>query len=285
MKSVWVYVTAGLMSGAFLTSCGSGDAPSTDPRYYSPGGYWTGSLNGEPGVGLVDESGNFTFIAADGEQYPATLVISDILDPSAQPLTPYGASFSGTMQSLQPSKFPNYGGPTQCPPPNYFPPNSVGLGSVDLGSGILSGTIVPRQSNSGSATIKPPACTVTEGISLTFNALYYVPSSLATISGMYKDSATGTVFTVSADGTVFAQDATTGCVINGTVSIINPSYNVYGIEVSYASCTGSLIPLNGLTLAGLAALDNTKSPEQVLAGVWSSIQPNILSVTYMLVRL
>ena len=236
MKSVWVYVTAGLMSGAFLTSCGSGDAPSTDPRYYSPGGYWTGSLNGEPGVGLVDESGNFTFIAADGEQYPATLVISDILDPSAQPLTPYGASFSGTMQTLQPGKFPNYGGATACPPP---------YSGDDLGSGILSGTIQPRQLGgtiSGTATFTAAQCKVIEGISLTFNALYYVPSSLATISGTYSDSATGTVFTISADGAVFAQDATTGCVINGTVSIINPLYNVYGIEVSYASCTGSLTP-------------------------------------------
>src|ERR1700745_3388362 len=241
MKSVWVYVTAGLMSGAFLTSCGSGDAPSTDPRYYSPGGYWTGSLNGEPGVGVVDERGNFTFIPADAEQYPGTLVISDIPDPSAQPLTPYGASFSGTIQTLQPGKFPNYGGATACPPP---------YSGDDLGSGILSGTIQPRQLGgtiSGTATFTAAQCKVIEGISLTFNALYYVPSLLATISGTYSDSQTRTVFIISPDGAVFAQDATTGCVINGTVSIINPLYNVYGIEVSYASCTGSLTPFNAMT--------------------------------------
>jgi hypothetical protein len=273
MKSVWVYVsvTAGLMSGTLLTSCGD-DAPSTDPAYYSPGGYWTGSLNGEPGVGLFDESGDFTFIAVDGEQYPGTLVITGA---STQELTPYGASFSGSVQSLTPGKFPNSGGPETCPNPNS---------NVDLGSGILAGTIVPRQSIGGTATFTTPVCTVTEGISLTFNALYYVPSSLATISGMYTDSATGTAFTISADGTVFAQDSTTGCVINGTVSIINPSYNVYGIQVSYASCTGSLTTLNGLTLAGLAALDDTKSPEQVLAGVWNSGLPPA-SITYTLVRL
>jgi hypothetical protein len=267
LQSVWIYVSvaAGLVSGAFLASCGA--APSTDPANYSPGGYWTGSLNGEPGVGLVDESGEFTFIAVDGEQYPGTLVISGAIAPGAQPLTPYGASLSGSVLAFTPGGFPNYG-----------------VSNTDLGplpTGILSGTIVPRQSIGGTVAF----ATETAAISLTFNALYYVPSSLATISGTYNDSATGAVFTINADGTLFAQDATTGCVINGTVSIINPSYNVYGVEVSYASCTGSLTPLNGVTLAGLAALDNTKSPEKMLAGVWSSAQlPLNPSITYTLVR-
>ena len=266
MKSVRVYVsvTAGLMSGAFLTSCGGPDYAN-----YSSGGYWTGSLNGEPGVGLVDESGEFTFIAVDGEQYPGTLVISSANAPSAQPLTPYSVPLSGSVQAFTPSGFPNYGvSNTELAPPPQ--------------TGILSGTIVPRQSIGGTVTFAAE----TAAISLTFNALYYVPSSLATISGTYNDLATGTVFTINGDGTVFAQDATTGCVINGTVSIINPSYNVYGIEVSYAGCTGSLTLLNGVTLAGLAALDNTKSPEKVLAGVWSSAQlPLNPSITYALVRL
>jgi hypothetical protein len=250
MKSIGicVSVTVGLMSCAFLTSCGGAD----DPPYDSPGGYWVGSWNGEPGVGLMDESGTFTFIADDGEQYPGTLVIS-------------GASFSGSVQGFTPGAFPNDGGPN------------------GLGIGTLAGTILPRQSVSGTATFTPPTGTVTEAFSWTFNALYGVPSSLATISGTYTESATGTAFTISADGTVFAQDAATGCVINGTVSIINASYNVYDIQVSYASCTGSLTTLNGVTLAGLAALDNSVSPEQVVAGVWSTVQPN-LSVTYRLVR-
>ena len=361
MKSIWVYVsvTAGLMSAAFLTACGEGDAypsmapapilttvsaasgPSTGgtsvtltgrnfvsgatvtfggsaatsvaveganqitantPSHApgsvsvvvtnpdgqstmlasgftfsseSTGGYWTGSVNGNPGVGLVDESGAFIFIAVDGELYPGTLVISN---PSA----PEPIPFSGSVQSFTPGKFPNYGVLETCPPPNS---------NAYLGIGTLSGTVVPRQSIGGTATFTPSVCPV-EGISLTFNALYYVPSSLATISGTYTDSATGTAFTIAADGTVFAQDATTGCVINGTVSIINPSYNVYGIAVSYASCAGSLSPLNGVTFAGLAALDNTKNPEQLLAGVWRSGQPlpsttpsSPASVTYTLLRL
>ena len=270
MKSVWVYVSAGLMSGAFLTSCGGDDAPSTDPRYYTPGGYWTGSMNGETGVALVDESGEFTFIAFDGEQYPSTLAISSVPPPSAQPATPYGAVFAGSVQPFLPGQFPNYGTSNLdlCHP--LLPNQCIG---------ILSGTIVPRQSIAGTATFP----NVTAVMSLTFNALYYLPSSLATISGSYVELATGTAFTISSDGAVFGQDATTGCVINGTVSIINPSYNVYGLEVSYANCTGSSAQLNGLTLAGLAALDNTKSPQQVLAGVWSSIEVPV-SVTYTFVR-
>jgi len=258
--SVSVVVTnpdgqSGTLAGGFTFSSSSSILPSTG------GGYWTGSVNGNLGVGLVDESGTFIFIADDGELYPGTLVISNSPEPG--PL-----SFSGSVQSLTPGKFPNYGILYDCP----------NLADV-LPPGILSGTIQGRQSIGGTATFTCPNGTVTEGISLTFNALYDVPSSLATISGTYRDSATGTAFTINADGTVFAQDATTGCVINGTVSIINPSYDVYGIEVSYASCTGSLIPLNGVTLAGLAALDNTRSPEQLLAGVWSSGEPNPPPIT------
>jgi hypothetical protein len=284
MKSISVYVslTASLVSGALLTSCGADTAPSTDPAYYTPGGYWTGSVNGQTGVGLVDESGDFTFIPVDGQQYPGTLAITNPNFPGDQPSMPYSGSLTGSMQGFTPGGFPNYG---------------VSDGN---GTGVLSGIIVPRQTINADVFYTD---NLTETISLTFNALYYVPSSLATISGTYKDLATGTTFTINADGAVFAQDATTGCVINGAVSIINPSYNVYGIEVSYASCTGSLAPMNGVTLGGMAALDNTKSPEQVLAGVWSSVQLSSLgsppcpapqlnppvacfaSITYRLVRL
>jgi hypothetical protein len=249
MKSIWVYVsvTAGLMSCAFLTSCGG----AADPPYDSPGGYWIGSWNGEPGVALMDESGEFTFIADDGEQYTGALLIS-------------GDSFTGTVNDFTPGAFPNYGTYYLC--------------------GGLSGAILPGQSVSGTATCETPEGPVIDAFSWTFSALYNVPSSLATISGTYVDSATGTAFTISADGAVFAQDASTGCVINGTVSIINASYDIYDITVSYASCTGSLTVLNGVTLAGLAALNNSASPEQLVAGVWSTVQPAPLSVTYRLVR-
>lgn len=256
MKSIWVCtsIAAGLLSCAFLTSCGGSDDPPSD----SPGGYWVGSWNGEPGVALMDESGTFTFIANDGEQYPGTLVID-------------GEAFTGTVQAFTPGAYPNYGSYYLC--------------------GGLSGSILPRQSVSGTSQCQTPQGTVTQDFAWTFNALYYVPSSFARISGSYVDSATGTAFTISSDGAIFAQDATTGCVINGRVSMINAAYNVYDITVSYASCTGSLTPLNGVTLAGLAALDNSVSPNQLIAGVWSSTyageqnpaqQP--YSVTFRLLR-
>jgi hypothetical protein len=271
MKTIWIYasVTAGLMSGVLLTSCGADTAPSTDPAYYTTGGYWTGSLNGEPGVGLADENGNFTFIAVDGEQYPSTLVIVAPNFPGDQPSMPYSASLAGSMQGFTPGGFPNYG----------VPQVDVVSGKTN-GTGLVNGIIVPRQSIDSVTTF---STSVTIALSLNFSALYYLPSSLATISGTYRDLATGAVFTIGANGTVFAQDAATGCVINGTVSITNKAYNVYGIEVSYANCTGSLTTLNGVTLAGMAALDNSESPEQLLAGVWSS--GSLLSVTYKLVRL
>jgi len=254
MKSIGICVSAafGLMSCALLTSCGGDN--TADPPYDSPGGYWTGSYNGEPGVALIDEAGDFTFIANDGEQFPGAVIAS-------------GSTYTGSVQGFTPGGFPNYGTENPC-----------GI------SGTFSGTLLPRSSLSGTATFPTPCPSVVEAITLTFSSLYYVPSSLATIAGTYTEPATGTAFTISADGTVYAQDATTGCVINGAVSIINASYNVYAIQVSYASCTGALTPLNGVTLAGLAAVNNSLSPVQVIAGVWTSTEPAQYSVTYTLVR-
>jgi hypothetical protein len=66
---------------------------------------------------------------------------------------------------------------------------------------------------------------------------------------------------------VFAQNPSNGCVLNGTVSIINASYNAYRVQYSYASCQGQEAVLNGVQFGGLATLDNTASPERAIVGV------------------
>lgn len=75
------------------------------------------------------------------------------------------------------------------------------------------------------------------------------------------------VFSVNGTGVVFAQDATSGRVISGTVSIINASYNAYSVTISYASCQGQYAILNGAQLTGLGTLDNTVAPERGVVGV------------------
>jgi hypothetical protein len=102
---------------------------------------------------------------------------------------------------------------------------------------------------------------------------------------MYSDAATGTVVTIDSKGGVFAQDATNGCVVNGTVSIIEATYNVYRVQVSYASCQGAAAALNDATLTGLATLQDTLSPQQVIAGVTGGNGSAKYAIAYKLIRL
>jgi hypothetical protein len=55
--------------------------------------------------------------------------------------------------------------------------------------------------------------------------------------------------------------------VNGNVTIINASYNAYAVQATYASCTGSAAVLNGITFTGLATLDTSVTPMQLVAGV------------------
>jgi len=57
---------------------------------------------------------------------------------------------------------------------------------------------------------------------------------------------------VGSNGGLFSQDSVSGCVLNGTVSVINASYNAYKIQFDYASCTGQAAALNGIQFSGLA---------------------------------
>ena len=104
-----------------------------------------------------------------------------------------------------------------------------------------------------------------------------MPSSLATVAGNYDDF--GQVVTVGNDGAIFQQDANTGCTMNGQVSIINASYNVYRLSFSYANCQGAYAPVNGSTFSGLAIYDNTMATHWVIFGVTGVVE----GITYSLV--
>jgi hypothetical protein len=237
-----VYRLVALFICALLASCdewGSGSSSSTN---VDPGGIWTGVDTvggGEQMVGIVTEDGQANFIDQNGIQYVGTIDMSgDTFTVNIQGYAPFGSTFSD--------------------------------GSTH-GTGTATGTITARQSISGTTTFTTDAGTTTTGaLTLTFNALYNVPSSLATIAGSYTDQATGSVVTISSDGTIFSQNPATGCVINGTASIINASYNAYGFQIEYANCKGVYAKLNGIPLAGLGLFDNTASPAAIIAGGTSS---------------
>lgn len=223
-----------------LTSCGGGGGGGNDPPppNASPGGIWMGtdSVSGLAVEGIVDESGDAHFLRSDGVQYVATVTTSgDSFTANVNAYTPLGTTFAD--------------------------------GSTHA-TGTVTGTINERVSITATTNFTTDKGTATNGtLDLTFNQLYSQASSLAAIAGNYTDVSTGTTVSVDGNGVIVAQDATTGCVVNGNVTIIDATYNAYVVSVSYASCTGASAVLNGATLTGLATLDTSVSPVQVIAGV------------------
>ena len=223
-----------------LSACGGGGygGGGTPMTNASVGGIWGGTdpVSGLAMVGLVDEQGEFHFIRADGAQYVGNASVSG---------TAVMASFDG-----------------YTPLGTTFPDGST------HGTGSLSGSVSERVSISANTQFMTDAGSNSSGaLSLAFNSLYNTPSALTTISGNYTDPSSGDVITINSDGAITWQDPATGCVGNGTISIINASYNAYRVQFDYANCTGQAAVLNGVQFSGLATLNTTASPQQAIAGV------------------
>jgi hypothetical protein len=107
-------------------------------------------------------------------------------------------------------------------------------------------------------------------VSLAFNNWSYVGpggASLAIVSGNYTDQSSGDVVSITSAGNVTWQDATTGCVGNGTISVPISTNSVYQVQFSYENCQGQYASLNGGQFTGLAALNTSVSPMQAIVGV------------------
>src|SRR5665213_2712223 len=231
-----------ILSLTALSACGgsgtSSTARSTPTVNALPGGMWTGgdSVSGLGITGIVDEAGDFHFIRSDGTQYVGT------------------AATSGNAISA------NFAGFTEFA-------DAFADGSTH-GTGTLMGTIAQRSSINATTQFLTDDGTSTSGtITLTFNSLYNAGSSLAAISGNYTEPTSGDVISVTTGGALSWQDAASGCVGNGMISIINANYNAYQVQFKYGGCTGQAAVLNGVQFSGLATLDNSESPEQALIGV------------------
>jgi hypothetical protein len=68
---------------------------------------------------------------------------------------------------------------------------------------------------------------------------------------------------------VFSQDATTGCVINGAVAVIDSRFNAYGVKLAFTGCKGSLANLNTSTAFGLMTLDDSGKTPRLVIGAQS----------------
>lgn len=257
MKTIW-----GLFAVLVLAGCGGGSSetstptPTPPPPDLSPGGIWEGTqTSGGTSIGLlglITETGEFHFIREDGVQAIGALGVS-------------ANTASGTFEAAAPFGF-------------RFEDGSVN------GGGNISFTIAERQTLTGTFTFTTAGGTTTNGtISFAYNPLYERDASLTTIAGTYTNSdAPGSdALTIGSNGGLFYQDGSgTNCTANGAVSVINSAFNAYRVSFQYAGCSGDFAILNGAAFAGIGTLDNTASPETIVAGVTGTVQGARLALIY-----
>lgn len=205
--------------------------PIPPPLNAAVGGLWFGTttISGQ-GVfellGFVAENGKAYFLQEDGLIYWGTVRSS-------------GSQITATFDGAGVQGWPLWDG-------------SIG------GKGTGSGTIQARASLAASVVFTTTANnTTTSAISLTYDQQYEDDSSLLLIAGDYVD-ALGVhlgVLTIASNGKIYHKDPATGCVVNGRLSIINPSFNMYDLQFTYSGCTGEDAIFNGADFRGLAAYD------------------------------
>jgi hypothetical protein len=221
-----------LIAAAGLASCGGGNSTRNPIQGASPGGIWRGtdSMSGLAILGLVDEVGESDFMRADNTQFIGQASTSDS-----------AIYASGGAYAHEGNTFPD--------------------GSTH-GNWSLNGTIQERQSISATTQLTTDAGTVTSGtMDLTFDTLYNQPSSTATVAGTYLDSqAQGFPIFIDTDGSI--QQSELICQTGGHISIIDPSYNLYRVQLTTKCDNGS-----NSSGSGLATLDNSVSPVQLLVGL------------------
>ena len=243
------------------TACGGGgvdvggiDFGPIDIPDQAVGGAWVGTdSDGNEVLALVTESGRLNWISTDtGEQGFGTVSVGAITTTIDYTLVPLRGS---TLSDESTSAICEGGG---------------SIGQRDFWFATVNCTTSLGSSIGGTTE-------------LTYDALYDRDSSLALIAGDYDDS--GLVVSVNSNGEIFEQDPVSGCVVNGSVGIIESRFNLYDISISYSNCLGSGIVLNGSTFTGLAILDDSVVPETAVIGLTGTVGEETYSLVLQLPRL
>ena len=247
-----------------VSSCGGGGGggggdgatpPPPPPANVSPGGIWIGvDSNGDDIIAIVTETGRFHYLKLlDESQGSGIMSVSNV------------NNLNGNFQIVTRLGF-------------VFPDGTT------LANCTLSGTVTERQTMT--VTVN---CTTTAGlegqttVTMSYDAAYDLDSSLARIAGNFQGISA--VLNIIGDGTIFAQDAVTGCIINGQVSIIDAAFNAYDFGFTYSNCLGQAAILNGSTFNGIAALDNTGIPEVLVVAATGTVGAVLVSFIQFLDRI
>jgi len=232
---------AGTLVALTLAGCNGslyGGMSNPMPTNASATGIWGGtdSVTGLNVAGYIDSAGEAVFIRADGVQFAGTTQVSgSTLVAAVVAYTNFGTTFNDG--------------------------STYGLGTLNgtVASGSMLTLNLSFTTNGGTAE--------TGSWSLTFSTLTNSGSSLNTISANYTDTASGSVISISGDGVMTGQNPANSCVVNGTITVINSSYDIYQVSLTYENCTGSYAVLNGLQLTGLAVFDPNTSPTQMTISI------------------
>jgi hypothetical protein len=271
--TVFALITLAACGGGGST--GSGTVPPPLSTTQSVGGIWTTQYTVTSGAnagdvivaeGIASETGQYFAYSKNTTNGCAGLAFGQ--------LSVDGRNVSGTENAVIVRYSTAAGGATNC----VYPDGTTSA------TGTIAGTVAQRSSLALTATgtTSMGGALPAETTTFTFSSQYLNASSLATIAGNYNDG--GPTMTVDANGAVFEQDPN-GCVISGQVSVINSAYNAYGIQLTFANCTGASAGLNGVVASGLVTLDTATSPATVVGGITGNIRGQLFVEAFNLPRM
>jgi hypothetical protein len=226
-----------------IAACGGGGGGGFAPTPSSAGGLWLGTLTVDNGVpqqiaGMVSETRQFHFLLDDETQYYGTLTIN-------------GNSGTASVTGLAPLD------------------GTFADGSV-RGTGTLNVTIQQRSQLTATGTFTT-ANNTTSNVSMTvqYDHSYDTDSSLAAVDGNYTNSQSPGTDTFSISNGVVTYSDSSGCMANGTVSIIDAQWNLYNLQFTFAAnCQAT----SNLALTGMLTIDVTQNPVLIAMFVHGTVQ-------------
>jgi hypothetical protein len=239
MRSCWSVLLSALLLITLAGCTGvDGDTGTSTTANQSAVGIWSGtdSATGLAVTAIVNSSGEAEFLRSDGAQFAGT------------------AQITGSSLAVAVDGYSNF--------------STTFSDGTTTGVGTVSGTVTTSTTMTVTLSFTTSGNTAITGTwTLSYSSLSTLASSLAMVSANYTNGATGATVSIDGLGDVNSQDATTGCVMNGTLSTSDTAYDIYQISFTYKNCTGIYAVLNDVEMAGLAVLDTGVSPQQLVIAV------------------
>jgi hypothetical protein len=224
--------SCGLSSSGPPNTGGGSSGGGTPPAQSTPAGVWYGSDTsfGYIYLGFVDESGNFDLYQDEFHfHYSGVFTISG---NNGTQLNGGGTAFAESFSVIV------------GPAVGVFTVSGTYQPGSNMTLTIAGGNLAPRTVN------------------LTYDGHDYLSaSSLATITGNYiqdvGDFLTNPA-TISADGTIIiGSSLTSDCTYGGKVTLMDPQYNLYRVQLIASQCSSAASYLEGATFNGYASARNT----------------------------